>query len=541
MPEWTKEQKKAIESRDGTILVSAAAGSGKTAVLVERVIQRLTDKDKPCSADRLLIVTFTRAATKQMRERIYTALNKKLHENPNDAHLKRQIMLMPHAHISTIDSFCNDLVKENFHALDLPPDYKLVEGAQLKLIEADAMNKTLDDMYEENSAAFSELVNILASSTDDSALSNLIRRLYYNSMAFSRPDKWLDSLTDEYNYSGDLSQSRWGKMIVNHVRNMVDYCLVLVKQMQMIAEGSEIVRNYYSANINEMMLELTKLKTALSGDNWDSMRKAFLSVGFSPLKRLPKDSACNGTEFVKKQKKAISEYINKKAPALFCASESENEQDMEYLKPLAEKLISTVKRYGEILSEKKSEISSVDFSDITHYALKLLVGYDDDGNIVKTPLAQKLSEEYDEILVDEFQDINELQNTLFYAISNDDRNMFMVGDVKQSIYRFRQAMPEIFLKRRNSLADYFDNNYPAKITLDRNFRSRVGVTENVNFVFSQLMSPELGSVDYSASESLVAAANYEECDFPQTELHIVGCMDDGSRVSRAIEAHSRIH
>ncbi len=154
MPEWTPEQKKAIESRNGTVLVSAAAGSGKTAVLVERVIRRLTDKEKPCSADKLLIVTFTRAATRQMRERIFKAISDELRKNPDDEHLKRQLIMLPFAKISTIDSFCNDLVKENFHELELSPDYKMIEGAQLKIIETEAINRTLDELYKENSEEF---------------------------------------------------------------------------------------------------------------------------------------------------------------------------------------------------------------------------------------------------------------------------------------------------------------------------------------------------------------------------------------------------
>lgn len=537
MPEWTPEQKKAIDSRDGTVLVSAAAGSGKTAVLVERVIRRLTDKEKPCSADRLLIVTFTRAATQQMRERISQAINEELRKNPADEHLKRQLIMLPFAKISTIDSFCNDIVKENFHELELSPDYKMLEGAQLKLVEAEAMNRTLDEYYKENSEEFNELVNLLASSTDDSAVSELVSRLYNHSMAFARPEVCLKDLESDYISCDErLPDTRWGRLILDYAQCVVENCLSLCEDMQLCFEKDEVVGEKYGANVYEMQTCLSSLKSLTEKGAWDEIFRSLNSLKFSALGRLPKGYTSPEAEFIKKQKKAVTEELTKKLPKYFCVSVEEHSEDMRYLRPIVSKLIAIVKRYGEILWEEKQKISSVDFADITHLALRLLVSFDEDGNPVKTKLSEELSLKFDEILVDEFQDINELQNTLFWSVSKNESNMFMVGDVKQSIYRFRQAMPEIFLRRRDGLEDYTDNNYPAKITLDRNFRSRSGVTENVNFVFRQLMSKEAGGLDYDKNEALVAAAPYGECGFAQAELHIIGSLDDGGRVTREIEA-----
>ena len=533
MPEWTSEQLKAIDSRNGTVLVSAAAGSGKTAVLVERVIRRLMDKEKPCSADRLLIVTFTRAATQQMRERIFEAISEKLRENPEDAHLKRQLVLLPFANISTIDSFCNDIVRENFHSLELTPDYKLLEGAQLKIVEADAITRTLDELYKENSDEFSELLNVLANGTDDSALSDLILRLYRNSTAFARPNVWLDSLVEEYKSEKPLARSRWGGIIVNQVEETVRYCRQITDKMRICLENDDTVREKYSDNVYEIETCLEALKTIIEARDWNSIKDAVSSFKLSNMARLPRGYSSYESEFIKTQKKNVYDKIRGLAK-LFCATEEENREDMEYLRPIAEKLISAVKRYGEILLEEKTKINSVDFSDISHLALNLLVSYDENGEPVKSELAQTISEKFDEILVDEFQDINEIQSTLFWAVSQNDTNMFTVGDVKQSIYRFRQAMPEIFLKRRDSMENYVDGNYPAKIILDRNFRSRSGVTENVNFVFRQIMSEKAGGLEYDRNEELVAAAKYEPCDFAQTELHIIGNLED--KVNRDIEA-----
>ena len=536
MPEWTPEQKKAIDSRNGTVLVSAAAGSGKTAVLVERVLRRLMDSTNPCSADRLLIVTFTRAATQQMRERIFKAISDELRKNPSDEHLKRQLMMLPFAKISTIDSFCNDIVKENFHKLDLSPDYKMLEGAQLKILEADAVSKTLDEFYREDSPEFRELINILASGTDDSALSSLVLRLYNHSMAFARPEKSLDSLLNAYHDDSPLKDTTWGQIVLLHAENVIFKCENLLIRMTYCLEEDEVVNEKYSACVKEMELRVNELKNLVIGGKWDDLYDSLLTLKFPQLGRLPKGYSSYQAEFIKKHKKTVTEYLTKKLPPYFCVKEEEHACDMAYLAPITEKLVEIVKRYSVILWEEKKKLNSVDFSDITHLALRLLVDYDENDEPCKTDLAREISGKFEEILVDEFQDINELQNTLFSAVSKNDSNLFMVGDVKQSIYRFRQAMPEIFLKRRDALQDYVDNNYPAKITLDRNFRSRSGVTENVNFVFSQLMSVDAGGLDYDEREALVAAASYEDCDFPQAELHVIGSLEDGSRVSREIEA-----
>ncbi len=536
MPNWTDEQKKAIDSRKGTVLVSAAAGSGKTAVLVERVIRRLMDRENLCTADRLLIVTFTRAATQQMRERISQAINDELRKNPDDEHLKRQLIMLPFAKISTIDSFCNDIVKENFHDLDLSPDYKLMEGAQLKITEAEAMNRTLDEYYKEGSEAFTELINLLASGTDDSAVGELVAKLYGYSMAFARPSGFLEKLRDNYRNDVALEESSWGMMILAYAYGIVCRCLTVLSHVQTAFSDDEIVAEKYGPCFAEMEKIIENLSELLRQNKWNETLLALRSLKFPALGRLPKGYSSYASEFAKKQKKSITDDLTKKLPKYFCATAEEHAEDMAYLKPVVEKLLEIVNRYSEILWEEKQKTNSVDFSDITHLALKLLVSYDENGEPVKTKLAEEFSQKFDEILVDEFQDINELQNTLFRAVSKDESNMFMVGDVKQSIYRFRQAMPGIFLRRRDGLEDYVENNYPAKITLDRNFRSRSGVTENVNFVFSQLMSEDAGELNYDEKEALVAAASYAECDFPQAELHIVAPSEAGEHITREIEA-----
>lgn len=533
MPEWTKEQKKAIDSRDGSILVSAAAGSGKTAVLVQRVIERLKNEDKPCSADRLLIVTFTRAATAQMKDRIYRALLSEIEKNPDNDHLKKQAVMLPFANISTIDSFCNDIVRENFHDLDIAPDYGILDNSQLALMCDDAASRVMDELYRENSPDFVELVNIMANGADDSALTSLICKLYDGSMAFARPETFLDGLTEAYRSELPLEKQPWGRTIIEYAEGSAEYCRQLCEKMVKAADGDEVVGEKYGGGIKEVCLAVDSIIRTLESGTWDEIRNTFLTAVIPTLGRLPNKYSSPQAELCKNHRKTIADRV-KKTAELFCASEEENREDIEYLRPAAEKLIEAVKRYGEILFEEKKRANGYDFSDICHFALRLLVGYGEDGKAFRTPLAQSFADRFEEILVDEYQDVNDLQNTLFWAVSRDETNLFTVGDVKQSIYRFRQAMPEIFLSRRNALDDYEDGNYPAKITLDRNFRSRAGVTENVNFLFSQLMSEDMGSVDYNEKEYLVAAADYDECDFPEAEMYIVGDMD--GNVGRDTEA-----
>ncbi|MDY5934419.1 MAG: helicase-exonuclease AddAB subunit AddA [Oscillospiraceae bacterium] len=533
MPEWTKEQKKAIDSRDGSILVSAAAGSGKTAVLVQRVIERLKDENKPCSADRLLIVTFTRAATAQMKDRIYQALTAEIEKAPDNVHLKKQAVMLPFANISTIDSFCNDIVRENFHESDIAPDYGILDNSQLVLMRDDAVSKVLDELYNENSDEFIELVNLTANGADDSALSDLICRLYDGSMAFAQPVKYLDGLVEPYRSDAPLAEQPWGRTIISFAADSVEYCRLLCEKMLKACTEDAVVEEKYGAGVRNMLAEIQKLADILGNSSWDEIRNALNNASFGGFGRLPNKYSSTQSELVKDYKKTVTERIQKTAE-LFCASESENREDTQYLRPIAEKLIEAVKRYGEELSEQKKKVNGYDFSDICHFALNLLVKFDEDGTAHKTPLAESFSERFEEILVDEYQDVNDLQNTLFWAVSRGETNLFTVGDVKQSIYRFRQAMPEIFLSRRKGLDDYEDGNYPAKITLDRNFRSRSGVTENVNFLFSQIMSEKTGSVEYDEKEYLVAAADYEECDFPEAEMFVISDWEE--RVSRESEA-----
>lgn len=531
---WTTDQQHAIECCKGSVLVSAAAGSGKTTVLVERVIRRLTDEDNPCSAEDLLIVTFTRAATAQMREKIGAAILKRLSEDPTDRHLRRQYMLLPFAKICTIDSFCNDLVRENFHALGISPDYSLLDNETAVIMKNDVCEAMLERAYEEDSdGSFSGLSDMMSSGSSDEDFAKLIIKMYDISTAYPFPDLWLDSLIEEYSQP-DINKSCWGGIIKKYVCDMLDYCVSSSNDMMTAMESDSIVADAYGAAVQSDINMYAELREKVNRD-WDEAFEAFNTVKYMGLGRVPKGYESETKNAVMTARKKLKDLL-KKVPNIMCVSSGEHSEDVRLTRGPVTKLIELVKQFGREYSAEKDKMNSADFSDILHRALNLLVVSDGRGGYIKTDLARELSSHYVEILVDEYQDINEAQDMIFRAISADENNLFTVGDVKQSIYRFRQAMPEIFLRRRGTTHSFESGKYPLGITLGSNFRSRVGVTSCVNYIFRQLMSTEAGELEYDDSEALNAAAKYPERDTPDCELHVV--TDKGNRAD-TLEAQAR--
>lgn len=531
---WTTDQQHAIECRKGSVLVSAAAGSGKTTVLVERVIRRLTDEDNPCSAEDLLIVTFTRAATAQMREKIGAAILKRLSEDPTDRHLRRQYMLLPFAKICTIDSFCNDLVRENFHALSISPDYSLLDNETAVIMKNDVCEAMLERAYEEDSdGSFSGLSDMMSSGSSDEDFAKLIIKMYDISTAYPFPDLWLDSLIEEYSQP-DINKSCWGGIIKKYVCDMLDYCVSSSNEMMAAMESDSIVADAYGAAVQSDINMYAELREKVNRD-WDEALEAFNTVKYMGLGRVPKGYESETKNAVMTARKKLKDLL-KKVPNIMCVSSGEHSEDVRLMRGPVTKLIELVKQFGREYSAEKDKMNSADFSDILHRALNLLAVSDGRGGYIKTDLARELSSHYVEILVDEYQDINEAQDMIFKAITADENNLFTVGDVKQSIYRFRQAMPEIFLRRRGTTHSFESGKYPLGITLGSNFRSRVGVTSCVNYIFRQLMSTEAGELEYDDSEALNAAAKYPERDTPDCELHVV--TDKGNRVD-TLEAQAR--
>lgn len=518
--QWTNDQLKAIEATKGTLLVSAAAGSGKTAVLVERVIRRISDSENPCGIDSLLIVTFTKAAAAQMRERISAALAELIAKNPSDTALQRQQLLLPFAKISTIDSFCNDLVRKHFHLTDIGPDFNILGQSEAAVMKAEAADLLMEELYADESEGARNLVELLIErGGNEKTLRETVVGIYEQARAHPFEEDFYNELLEPYLNVKAVEKSAWGKIIRQNVLESYRYCAEQTEGLlNEIAFDNNIFAAYSPALTSDLAI-YTELVALAENGGWDELLQAVRDLMFA---RLNPCRECD--EFLREKAKNKRDNIKKtaqKARDIIPANSDEHLEDMAWLLPVAQKFVETLKSFANKYDAIKAKGNFADFSDVMHMAINLLVERDECGKPIKTPLAIELSKTYTEILVDEYQDINKAQDMIFSAISRNEKNLFFVGDVKQSIYRFRNAMPEIFLNRRASLPLYEAENYPARVILGKNFRSRRGVTGMVNFVFSQLMSEEAGDVNYDEGEELVPAADYPPLDEAEVQLHII--------------------
>ncbi len=519
--QWTQGQLDAIRARGGTLLVSAAAGSGKTAVLVQRVIERLTDPVSPSDADRLLIVTFTKAAAAEMQERIALSLSQALAADPGNQRLQRQQILLTKAHISTIHSFCSELARENFYKLDISPDFRILDDREMDLLRGDAAAQAMEEFYEEGGTEFLELVESFGTDRDDGRLVRTVNSLYDFIRSHPFPLRWLQEKEEMYQQAEAAGETPWGRCVLRFAEDALDYCISLIQDGLRGMQEEEKLDAAYREGYLDDLAGLEHIRSAVKSKDWDESLSLLNSFAFQRLK------AARGFQEhpLKIRLSACRDEVKDtiaKLKKLFCADQQECAEDIRKLSVLVSCLFSLTKRFSDILEERKREKKAADFGDLEHWALRLLVEDTGEG-IRKTEDAKELCEQFDEIMVDEYQDTNEAQDMLFRALSKEEGNLFLVGDVKQSIYSFRQAMPGIFLKRRASflLYDRTRDEYPASVVLDRNFRSRKEVTDAVNFVFGQLMSEETGDVHYSGLECLQAGAEYPEGSGYATSLEII--------------------
>ncbi len=523
---WTSEQKDAIDALDGNILVSAAAGSGKTAVLTQRVIKMISEGENPVSADKLLIVTFTRAAAKEMRERISGALSELIRKEPTNRKLINQQMLLASAKICTIDSFCLDLVKENFESLAFPPDFKIGDEGELALLGKEAMDMTMETLYKnDENGYFKSLNELLFSGRDDSKLCEAIEKLYDAAMSFPFPEKWLDGLCDSFEVNQGAKDSVYGKIILEHILSVISYLIDIINSMLLNIEGDEVFEKAYYDAVTSDKAQIESVKEKIEkGDTWNNIRQCISAYSSQRLGRVPAERKDEFIAMTLKESRETVKKEMKKLLEVMCCSEEEYADDMSFFSPLISTLIECAKLYSKNFELLKREKKTADFNDITHMAINLLVE-EENGELKITQVANSLKESFEEILIDEYQDTNAAQDMIFTAIS--DNNLFRVGDVKQSIYRFRQANPDIFIALKDKYEVYSrqKNNYPAKIILGNNFRSRKGVTDIINFVFSQIMSRECGDIVYNDEEKLIATASYSEKNEADTELHLIETND----------------
>lgn len=531
---WTNNQLLAINARGGDVLVSAAAGSGKTAVLVERVLRMITDPIKPVSIDRLLIVTYTRAAAAQLKDRISQKLMELIRENPDNRFYRRQLVMLPRAHISTVDSFCSDICREFFHELDVPRDYKIAEEGQLKVLSSEALEETLTELYEERNPDFYELVRCFSNSKSDRGLGENILKLYGFLRSHPFFDLWLDEKLSYYTDFTSAADSIWGQVILRNAKRIVEYGLSLAEKTIETAEEEPEFMSKVSTLLYRDKNYFAGLSVSIDTKAWDEIRDLVYSFEAGVL------NARGYKEHPVKLKVAANRDILKSCVAelkgLFESDEQRCVDDIKALYPVVSQMFRCVRVYDEKYSHRKSLKNLADFSDVEHWALELLVKSNGKETHF-TETATTIASRFDSVLVDEYQDANEVQDLIFKAVSKES-NLFIVGDAKQSIYAFRQAMPEIFIGRKDSYPLYTEkeDNYPAKIILEKNFRSRVELTEYINFVFDRLMTKETGDIEYSEGEGLVSGATYTPTAIPCAELHLIDADNFEDEDAIAIEA-----
>ncbi len=510
---WTDNQKNAIFANNGSVLVSAAAGSGKTAVLVQKIIELITSEKNPIDVDRLLVVTFTRSAAAEMKERVNLALNSLLTKDPYNQNLLRQKQLIHKANISTIDSFCIEIIREYFYNLDINKDFRLTDDHELKVLENEAMETTIETFYNENTQEFKNLVKAFASPRDDKVLKETIHKVYTFLRSHPFPNKWLNEKFQMYDVTKNVADTIWGKEIFEYTKTAVEYCHNVCTNANVIINKDDALTSGSVVNAFAYYLDyVSSLMKLLSECNWDRVH-SFLKDFYNPKLVFPKKYA---DEFTKDQLKNIRDNIKntiEEVQKLFYWDEQECKEDIAHLAPLVKTMFDCVSFYNKQIDQLKRSKNILDFADVEHFMIRLFVkGYDENNKPILTATAKEVSKRFDHIMVDECQDVNEVQDLIFRAISKDENNLFMVGDVKQSIYGFRQAMPEIFLARKNTydLYNSEEENYPSKIILDKNFRSRKGIATGINFIFKKLMSPEVGDMEYTDEEVLNPAAIFEE-------------------------------
>ncbi len=520
---WTPEQRSTIEARGGSLLVSAAAGSGKTAVLTQRVIGRITDPVHPVDADRLLVVTFSRAAAAEMRQRITQKLWELIEEHPADSRLQRQQLLLEQANISTIHAFCQELVRQNFHLLGINPDFRIADDQELKILQADAVEETLAAFYGRGEEDFLRLVELVSNTRGDRRMEETVLRFYGFLRSHAFYEEWLEEKYALYDPAIPPLESVWGRQLWDYAREGVAFARSAVERALEEMEGDEAMEGAYGPAFRSDRELLLAWQDCLDREDWDGFVAAVQGTEFAKLKVLRGYDQKEKQELVKGLREQVKGMAKELKERRFCTTVAQHREDMEDLRPLVGQLFQVVRQFDQVLQARKEARGLVDFSDLEHFALRLLWEKGEDGRWRRTPAALAAADRYEEVLVDEFQDTNDAQETIFRAISRQEENLFLVGDVKQSIYRFRQAMPGIFLRRQREAHPYDGTHFPAKVILGKNFRSRREITSFVNQLFEMVMSPAVGEVDYGEEERLQAAAQYpplEEGEAP-VQLHLL--------------------
>lgn len=525
---WTTEQEQVIAARNCNLLVSAAAGSGKTAVLVERIITRLTEGEDPLNVDQLLVVTFTEAAAAEMKERIRGAIEKKLEEEPENIHLQRQATLIHHARITTIHSFCLSVVRDYFHTIDLEPGFRTMEEGERKLLMQEVMEELLEEEYRKGEASFTDFVEMAATGRDDRKVEELILNLYEFSRSNPDPETWLCDSIQSYE---EAENQPWDslpfvKLALEQTWASLEDLEQSLVYAKSVCEDTDGPAAYEAAIVSDIE-RIRKLRKA---ESFQKLQEALSELSFDRL-------ATNRDQSISEEKiqtvKSLRDQVKKELTSIrdqfFYETVEELKGDLRRAKPFVQELVRLTVAFGQAFEAKKQSQGVIDFGDMEQYALRILR---------KEEIAEEYRNKYEEIMIDEYQDSNLIQETLLTQISQVNRgkyNVFMVGDVKQSIYRFRLSRPELFMEKYETYGIEADGP-KRRIDLHKNFRSRREVLDAVNYLFYQIMTKALGRVEYDEQAALYVGARFEEKPGFDTEVLLIE--EGDSLESKELEARA---
>ena len=532
--QWTNEQTQAINENGNNILVAAAAGSGKTAVLVERIINKIINKK--IDIDKILVVTFTNLAAAQMRERILDAIYKRIEENPENTHLQRQITLLPKANICTIDSFCLDLVKNNFFELDISPNFRIADEIELKIQRQETLEEMFEDKYEKHEEDFLKLINTFTTYRGDENLKEIVLKIYNYIQSMPYPDKWLNQQIEKFNLEEDIdfSETGWGKILYENAKDDILDGILQLRDIRDKAEKEPEIPKIY-VTLSE---DVRKLEKAYEANNWEELYRKLQEFFFDRWSK-DKNAPEELVEELKRKRDLVKKNIEDIKKNIIIYDSQTANQDTKDIYETMKLVGKLVIEYEENLKEKKKEKNIVDFSDIEHFALSILI-----KDEMPSEIAIKYQNKFDEIAIDEYQDSNLVQEYILTTISRKN-NIFMVGDVKQSIYKFRQAMPELFLEKYDTykLKDNKQEKDNLKIKLFKNFRSRKEILNLTNLIFKNIMSKEFGEIEYNEEEYL----NLGDKEYPEgknllPEIHIIETnKQENTNRQRHTQTHTHTH
>ncbi|MDR1467116.1 MAG: helicase-exonuclease AddAB subunit AddA [Oscillospiraceae bacterium] len=526
---WTKNQKQAISAKGGSIIVSAAAGSGKTECLSERIVKLISDSANPRDINRLLMVTFTNSAAEQMKQKINKKLGLLVLKKPNNNHIKYQQMFLGQANICTVHSFCSKLIRENFNLLSISKNFKISDENEISAFKNEVMERILEEYYTKSSEEFINLSESINSKYDDSCLSKLIADVYEFSRSLPFPEVWFKEIEEKFS-TENIERNNSIKVVVGYAKDSVNFLKNMSKNL-LKNKNSKL----YLKTLNSDIQIFLDLENAILKNKWNLIRETLQNTCFSRLPSVKTGNKQNILEYRNKSKKVIKELLD-----LFSKTEKDVKNDILVTRRLIRPLFKLVRNFESELWKLKIQKNFLEFSDLEHLTLKLLVEKTNENNkFIKTALAKEISCDFDEILIDEYQDTNEIQDIIFKSISQNEENLFVVGDVKQSIYSFRQARPEIFINRKKMSKTYDEEIplFPAKISLKENFRSDEKIINFINFIFTNLMTTETSEINYKKDETMETLNKNIESNSTPTTIHVLETKDLGEKELIEIEAN----